>query len=57
MIADILWVFPSKTEDRVEGYEIGELMDWHERAVARKQADWKAMQTAMLGAMTALRRR
>jgi hypothetical protein len=56
VIADILWVFPGKTEERVEAMFIGDLMDWHARAVSRKQADWNAMQAAMLGALAALRR-
>lgn len=57
MIADILWVFPNKSEDRVEGYEIDELMAWHARAISRKQADWSATQTAMMGALAMLVRR
>jgi len=52
-----LWVFPGKSEERVEAYEIDELMVWHQRAVTRKKADWSAMQTAMTRALMAPTRR
>lgn len=56
MIADILWVFPGRSEDRVEALDIDELMAWHARAVDRKKADWLAMQGAMRAALAQLGR-
>jgi hypothetical protein len=55
VIADILWVFPGISEERLEALPLDQLLKRHGQAVDRKQSDRNALietMTALLGAMT-----
>ena len=54
MIADILWVFPGISEERLEALPLDQLIKRHGQAVERKQSDRNALaatMAALVGAM------
>jgi hypothetical protein len=54
VIADILFVFPGMSEERLEALELEPLLKRHEQAIARKLSDREALSHAIAAAVAAL---
>ena len=57
VVADLLWIFPGLSLDRIEAMTIPETMAWHERAITRKRADFQGQQAAVRELLAAMTRR
>jgi hypothetical protein len=55
VIADILWVFPGMSEERIEALPLEQLLKRHEQSVERKTADRNHMTQTMAQLMAAMR--
>jgi hypothetical protein len=54
VIADILFVFPGMSEERLEAMELEALLRRHEQAMAAKRHDREALSHAIAAAVAAL---
>jgi hypothetical protein len=54
VIADILWVFPGISEERLEALPLDQLLARHGQAVERKQSDRTALAETMAALLAAM---